>query len=178
MTRLRMLAAAAATVTTAALVLAAQTAQASTPGCTAGAYAGYCGTQVDQGKTPVVIDSSRRSAAYNNPVIGWTNSSSDPATDWVQLPYGGSAALGVMFIFAPGGVISNMCAADPGDFHVVLRTCNGSNWQRWIPGSGTIHTWTNRATHRWLTGGAVGNQLVTTPATGVPGIAQVWSFSH
>ena len=38
-----------------------------------------------------------------------------------------------MFVLAPGGVVSNMCASDPGNFHVVLRACNGSNWQRWIP---------------------------------------------
>jgi hypothetical protein len=160
------------------LTFAAQGAQASTPGCTGGAYTGYCGTQADQGKVVVVIDSSRQSTAYNNPVIGWTNSSSDPGTDWLQLPYDGNAALGVMFVFAPGGVVSNMCASDPGNSHVVLRTCNGSNWQRWIPSSGTIHSWTNRATHRILTGGAVGEQLVTTPTTSEPDIAQLWSFSH
>ena len=53
-------------------------------------------------------------------------------------------------------------AAEPltahGDSLVVLRPCNGSNWQRWIatPVSGQpgFQTWTNRATHKILQSGA------------------------
>jgi hypothetical protein len=44
-----LLAVIAAPVTTAALVLVAQGAQASTPACTTGAYVSYCGTQADNG---------------------------------------------------------------------------------------------------------------------------------
>src|SRR5690242_13075277 len=94
-------------------ILTASPALASTPGCTAGAYAGYCGTQADNAALVLVINARGRSAGYGNPVIGWTDSSSDPATDWFQLAYKGDPALGVMFEFAPGGTLTNMCASDP-----------------------------------------------------------------
>ncbi len=182
MNRIRMLLAAVAVpVTMAAVVLAAQGAQASTPGCTNGAYFGYCATQADHGSPVLVMDSRDQSAATNNPVIGWVDAASDPATDWFQLAYAGDPSLGVMFVFAPGGVITGMCAADPGDGRVVLRGCNGSNWQRWIAaqvGSTGYSTWTNRATHRILRSGGRGGQLVTvTPSAMIAGTQQ-WKFSN
>lgn len=182
MSRIRViLAALAVPVTVAALVLGAQGAQASTPGCTGGALAGFCATQVDNGSPALVILSNFQSAAYDNPIIGWYKSAapSDPATDWFQLAYADTPSLGVMFFFAPNGVISNMCMSDPGDGHVRLRVCNGSNWQRWIatavPG-GSFFTWTNRATGRILQSGPPGAQLVTvTPGTAISGNQQ-WQF--
>jgi hypothetical protein len=185
MTKIKVLLAAALPVTIAAVVLGAQGAQASTRGCTNGPLFAYCGTQSDHGSPVLVIDSARQSAALNNPVIGWYDSASDPATDWFQLPYGGIPSLvapgaGYMFFFAPRGVISQMCMSDPGDGHIVLRGCNGSNWQRWIlteiRGTG-YYTWTNRATHRILQAGPLGAQLVTvTPPATTTGTQQ-WHFS-
>ena len=87
---------------------------------------------------------------------------------------------GVMFFFAPNGVISNVCMSDPGDGHVRLRTCNGSNWQRWIPtqvGSSSFFTWTNRATHRILQSGSKGAQLVTVAQSSMISGNQQWKFS-
>jgi hypothetical protein len=173
-------AAASGAVAVAALVLVAQGAQASTPACTTGAYAGYCGVQANNASTDLVLDSSGQGIAANTKVIGWPNSTSDPGTDWVQLAYGGNAANGVMWIYAPNGVISNMCAADPGDNLVVLRPCNGSNWQRWdatpVSGQAGFQTWTNRATHKILQSGAKGAQLITvTPAMSSSGNQQ-WRF--
>jgi hypothetical protein len=130
------------------------TARASTPECTNGTYAGYCGTQADNGSPVLVMDVKGLNFNVGNPVIGWTNSSTDPATDWFQLPYKGDPALGVMFFATPTGVNLDLCVADPGNGRVVLRQCNGSNWQRWIAtqvGSTAFFTWTNRATHRILT---------------------------
>jgi hypothetical protein len=165
MTRIRvMLAAITLPVTVAAVLLAAQGARAATPRCTSGAYFGYCATQADNGSPVLVMDSAGQRTTTDNRVISWPDSTSDPATDWFQLPYGGDNSLGVMFVFAPNGRISNMCAADPGDGRVVLRGCNGSNWQRWMPaevGSTGFITWMNRATHRILQSGAKGSQLVT-----------------
>jgi hypothetical protein len=120
--------------------------------------------------SPPGIRSSRQGFNTNNRVIGWPNSASDPGTDWFQLPYAGNPALGVMFVYAPFGFIVSMCAADPGNVRVVLRECNGSNWQRWIAapvGSTGFFTWRNRATNRILQSGAKGAQLVTVtqPAT-------------
>lgn len=163
-----------------ALVLAAQGAQASTPACTVGAYAGYCGVQANNASTDLVMDSFGQGTATNNKVIGWPNSTSDAGTDWVQLAFGGNAANGVMWIFAPNGVISNMCAADPGDSLVVLRTCNGSNWQRWdatpVSGQAGFNTWTNRATHKILQSGAKGSQLITVTPPSTPSGNQQWRF--
>lgn len=79
-------------------------------------------------------------------------SASDPA-GLFQLDYAGDASLGIVVGFAPGGKISGMCASDPDDGHVVLRPCNGPDFQRWIAaqvGSTGYFTWTNRATHRIL----------------------------
>jgi hypothetical protein len=181
MTRIRvLLAAMAVPVTMAALVLTAQGAQASTPGCTNGAYFGYCGTQADKGSPVLVLDSAGHSTATDNHVIGWSNATSDPGTDWFQLAYAGDSSLGVMFVFAPNGVISGMCAADPGNSRVVLRACNGSNWQRWIPaqlGSTGYFTWTNRATHKILQSGAKGSQLVTVTPSATTSGNQQWKFS-
>src|SRR6266481_4951091 len=90
-------------------------ASASTPECTSGTYTGYCGTQANNGSPVLVMDNSN-----------------DPATDWVQLAFAGDNSLGVMFFWAPTGVNLDLCVADPGNGRVVLRICNGSNWQRWI----------------------------------------------
>lgn len=181
MTRIRvMLAAIAVPVTMASVVLAAQGAQASTPECTNGTYLGYCATQIDNGTPALVIDNSGQREAADNPVIGWTNSSTDPATDWFQLAYAGDNSLGVMFFWAPTGVNLNLCMADPGNGHVVLRVCNGSNWQRWIAtqvGSTAFFTWTNRATHRILQSGAKGAQLVTVTQSSMISGNQQWKFS-
>ncbi len=181
MTRIRvLLAAIAVPVTTAALVLAAQGAQASTPECTNGTYHGYCATQIDNGTPALVIDNSAQREAVDNPVIGWTDSSTDPATDWFQLAYAGDNSLGVMFFWAPTGVNLNLCMADPGNGHVVLRVCNGLDWQRWIAtqvGSTGFYTWTNRATHRILQSGAKGSQLVTVTPSATTSGNQQWKFS-
>jgi hypothetical protein len=174
------LAAAAVPVTVAALVLTGQGAQASTPECLNGTYLGYCATQVDNGTPALVIDNSGQREAVNNPVIGWTDSSTDPATDWFQLAFAGDPALGVMFFWAPTGINVNLCMADPGDGHVVLRQCNGSNFQRWIAtrvGSSSFFTWRNRATNRILQSGAKGAQLVTVAQTSMISGNQQWKFS-
>ena len=180
MIKIRMLAAgAAAAMTAAALVLAAQAAQASTPGCTSGTYTSYCGTQANDASTQLVLDSAGQGTGTNNKVIGWVNSTGDPGTDWVQLAFGGSAPLGMMWIYAPNGVISNMCASDPGNGLVVLRGCNGSDWQRWISTPTSVagfQTWTNRATHRILQSGALGAQLVTVTPPTTPTSSQAWKF--
>jgi hypothetical protein len=175
-----LLAAIAAPVTIAALVLGAQSAQASTPGCTAGTYTGYCGTQANNASTALVMSSNMQGIATNTKVIGWPNSTSDPGTDWVNLAFGGDPANGVMWIYAPNGIISNMCAADPGDSLVVLRQCNGSNWQRWIAtpvtGQAGFFTWTNRATHKILQSGNKGSQLITVTPPTTPSGNQQWKF--
>jgi hypothetical protein len=85
-----------------------------------------------------------------------------------------------MFFATPTGVNLDLCMADPGNGLVVLRECNGSNWQRWIAaqvGSTGFFTWTNRATHRILTAHAEGAQLTTSAPTATPAGTQQWKFS-
>lgn len=168
-------------VTAAALVLAASGAQASTTACTQGAFTGYCGTQANNAVPGLVLDSAGQGTATNNHVIGWSNSTTDPGTDWFQLAYAGNPALGMMWVFAPNGVISNMCASDPGNNLVVLRQCNGSNWQRWIstpdPDMAGFQRWTNRATHKILQSGGKGAQLTTVAPPNKAAPNQVWKFS-
>jgi hypothetical protein len=36
------------------------------------------------------------------------------------------------FVYTPNGHWSNLCVADPGTNKLVLRTCNGLQWQRFI----------------------------------------------
>jgi hypothetical protein len=169
----------AATAALGVLVLPATGASASTPGCTSGPWLGYCGTQVND--LALVIDSQGQSAAYGNPVIGWTDSTSDVATDFFQLAYAGDSSLGVMFQYAPGGVFSGMCLSDPGNLKIVLRPCNGSNFQRWTavavstpPGD---YAWYNRANNLYLTTHGKGGQLTDAAPAAPPSAAQEWKFS-
>ena len=117
MTRIRvLLAAIAVPVTIAALVVVAQGAQASTPECTNGTYNGYCATQIDNGSPVLAMDNSNQQQAVDNPVIGWTDSGSAPATDWFQLAYAGDNSLGVMFFWAPTGVNLNLSHGRSGEW--------------------------------------------------------------
>jgi len=162
------------------MLLSAGTAGASTPGCTTGYMYMYCGSQADEGPPVLVIDSLRQGRAYGNPVIGWPDSGTDPGTDWFQLTYGGgTSSAGIMFQFTPGGSFTSMCMSDPGNGLVVLRPCNGSNWQRWVPSLvGTSgYTMTNRATHRILQANGKGGQLTTVARPVTPGQNQLWKFS-
>jgi hypothetical protein len=85
-----------------AVLAFAGAASASTPGCTGGALHGYCGTQATDTTPALVMDSSGQRAAYGHPIVGWTDSTNDLATDFFQLAYAGDNTLGVMFMYAPG----------------------------------------------------------------------------
>jgi hypothetical protein len=104
---------------------------ASTPGCTKGAFAGYCGTQTDNETTPMSWDVFRQAAKVGQPLIAFTDSDTDPAVDFVAL-HPGTSSVGAakMFIYAPGGKVSNLCVSEPDQgAALVLRVCNGSAWQ-------------------------------------------------
>jgi hypothetical protein len=102
-------------------------ASAGTSGCLTGTYATYCGALTDQ-ESPVAlsVDAYRQGAVAGNKVIGYYNSDGDKATDFAVFSTPG----GVFIEYAPDGVASNLCLSEPyQDAGIVLRVCNGSDWQ-------------------------------------------------
>jgi hypothetical protein len=163
-----------------AFALIPASAQASTPACTNGAYFGYCATQVDNEAIPLVFDDFRQGTGFDNPVVGWKDSTADPATDFLQLDYAGEHSQGVMFIYAPDGVVSNLCASDIYPGQVLLRPCTGSLWQRWVAtqvGSSGFFTWKSKGSGRIIQSNGKGVTLTTVPAPKTPTPAQQWTFS-
>jgi hypothetical protein len=163
-----------------AFALVPASARASTPGCTNGAYFGYCATQVNALASPLAFDNFRQSTAFDNPIVGWTNSDTDPATDFFQLDYAGDPAQGVMFIWAPTGIPLDLCASDIYPGQVRLRPCTGSLWQRWVAtqvGSTGFYTWTSKGSGRIIQSNGRGNVLTTVPTPKTPTAAQEWKFS-
>lgn len=188
--RLIVSAAAVASISVAAL-LPALRASASTSGCTSGTYAGYCGTQSDAEAVRLSFDVRQQGAFVNNLVIAYPNSATDPAADFLQLAYRGNIALGTFFEYAPGGIASNLCMSDPGGGYpsnpggpngIVLRTCNGSGFQRWVaahvPGD-HFQTWKNLATGKIIRSNGRGRQLTDVPMPNppVPANYETWEFA-
>jgi len=143
----RLLAPAAVTAFTAVSILASSlSANATTVACQNG-FGDQCSTfggQNVQSPTPhdVFWDVRGGGAFANNLVIGFgADSPADKATDIVKvlhigvvpgLPASTSTTKSYSFVYAPNGWWSNMCVSDPGNHLVVLRTCNGKQWQRFI----------------------------------------------
>jgi len=161
-------------------------ASATTAACRSGPYAGLCGTMVDHQNFPLAFDSLGQSAANNTPIIGFPNLNGDAGSDFVVLSYPG---LGVVFIFAPNGEITNKCISNPaggyirnpgGPFGLVLRPCNGSVFQRFIKRSVGYHRniLISLADHRIIHSNGEGASLtvVRRPAL-LPG-KDVWSFAR
>jgi hypothetical protein len=136
-------------------VAAATAAAANTTGCLA-QTPDYCGSQLlDQGGHSYALDVYQQKAAYNQPVVIWNKSDTDPAQDWdVRAPQnlsyydtipnpGNNDGSWKTFEYAPGGHDSGYCMAMPNDASngkdgpvsgqaVVLRPCNSSPWQVFI----------------------------------------------
>lgn len=127
------------------VVLAAPGAGATTDSCQA-QFGAQCGTFAGQDAAaaphPVFWDDRAGLTTVGNPVTGYgANSAQDKATDWVKVEHRGivpslgasnAATISYSFVFAPGGVWSNRCAADAGGHTITIRVCNGLQWQRFI----------------------------------------------
>jgi hypothetical protein len=162
-------------------------ASATTNACRTGAYVGLCGTMVDHENFALAFDAKSQSAASNTPIIGYPNLNGDAGTDFVVLPYSGGPS--VMFIFAPYGLITNMCIANPsggysgnpgGPFGLVLRACNGSVFQRFSErtvGSDTV-VLTSLADGRIVQSNGQGASLTVVPPPATLTGANVWSFTR
>ncbi|MGH3189995.1 MAG: hypothetical protein ACRDOL_22570 [Streptosporangiaceae bacterium] len=138
--------AAAVAIAASAAAYAAIPAGASTPGCTQGVYAGYCGTQVSAEAVPLAWDVYRTLAKAGNKIIAYPDNAGDEATDFIWLRYqDGSSDIAE---YAPQGVASNLCVTEPGKGDgLVLEACTGdSNQQFTSAEEDTGYTWTVKAT--------------------------------
>lgn len=167
-------------------VLAAGNANASTSGCTGGVYAGYCSTQTDGEAAPLSFDVYQQKAAVGNKIIGYVNADTDKATDFFTFAYGLSGTNEKVFEYAPNGVASNLCISEPSKgAGLVLRTCNGSKWQRFTANTVTkgtdttpeTDTWVNTATNDVVTANGPAKQITgAVPLDGPVPATQSWKF--
>lgn len=165
-TRNKMLAFAGMTAAAVSIALASP-AHASTPGCSS--LGPSCGDNVNVFGNG--WDVRGQAAVYNNPIIAYTNRTTDPATDFVRT---GNVPSGPFrYEYAPKGHLSGWCVADPGGGGgvpssnpdgLVLRACNTGNFQKFKPGAansvgtqlvnvGTGKAVTTNGTGKQLTGG-------------------------
>jgi endoglucanase len=108
-----------------------RTALASTSACTLGTWSGYCGTQTDAEATALSWDVYQQHAQAGNKVIGWRDEDGDRATDFAEVPFGGPGGKTALFVYSPGGVMTDLCISEPySGAGLVLRWCNGSTYQQ------------------------------------------------
>lgn len=132
---------------TAALAVVAMPAHASTPGCTD--LGQSCGDNTNQFGNG--WDVFQQHPAWNQPLVSWPNTATDPATDFARQTI---AFHTYRYQYAPNGHNTDLCAAEvaatPFD-KILLRTCNTGPWDEFRVG----------------TAGPGGNQLLNL-ATGKP----------
>lgn len=102
----------------------------------------FKGTDVAGAPNTVYWDVKHGTVAAGTPVIGYiANSSSDRATDIAKVKHTGVVpglaisnvdTISYSFVYAPNGQWSNLCVADTGTHLLVLRVCNGSQYQRFL----------------------------------------------
>jgi hypothetical protein len=138
--------------TAAALLTGGTAAHATTADCRA-ALGNQCGTfqGQDAHATTVYWDVRGKTAAVGAPVIGYSaDSTADAATDFTKVQHVGHVngvglsdenTVSYSFVYTPGGHWSNLCVADLNDGSgLVLRTCNGLQWQRFFADRGAMTT--------------------------------------
>jgi hypothetical protein len=117
-------------------------------------------------------------------IAGWTATKADPATHFIRLP--GTVPGAYKFEYAPNGVATGLCVADPGGGWasdplpdgLILTASNNGPWQQFIPQSnGTLK---NVATGLIVSPNGSGAQLRgTAAATSWGGSAYTWTdYAH
>lgn len=154
MFKLKALAPLAAGVGVAAVVALAPAAHATTGSC-ASIIGPHCGTfqgtdlEPTTPATPVFWNVKGGSATVGAMVIGYANrNSGDAASDITRVYHtgalpdgrGNETTISYSFVYSPGGKWSNLCVADPGTHVLVLRPCNGLQWQRFIVAPANVGT--------------------------------------
>ncbi|HEY0717066.1 MAG TPA: hypothetical protein VGD68_05580 [Streptosporangiaceae bacterium] len=165
-------------------------APASTARCTGGSLQPQCGDFVNQSGNGWAV--FRQRLQPNTPVIAYPDFSagqqitSDPATDFYVFTPAWVARQNRSFEYAPGGILSGLCLADPDNPNLVkphglvLRWCNGSSFQQWqaSEGNGSAHSvlWRNVASRGWIQPDGTGQQLTASWSAGpVPGAYWAWN---
>lgn len=156
-------------------VAVAGPARASTPGCTGGVYAGYCGTQTDGEPVALSFDVYQQHAKAGNKIIGYPDSSGDRAVDFFTFAYDGGKAK--IFEYAPDGVASNLCITEPAAHTgLVLAVCSGSAHEQFTATEVTGgYTWTDDATGDLVSATGLRGQLAGVTAPGTLTAADVWT---
>jgi hypothetical protein len=175
----------------------ASNASASTPSCVKD---GFCGT-LQHSPDGNVLDVWHQLSRPNTPVIAFQNAGNDKATDIVarQPAFGPMAGLSgpggpvKSFEYSPNDVGSNLCFSDPGPGygavdHIVLRPCNNSRWQVFVPyqdpKTGQF-SWRNAATNQFVAFNGYRQEItsvkdgaVGTPGNNVPSFdsTQLWAW--
>jgi|SRR5579872_372721 len=157
-------------------------AKASTPGCTTGAWAGYCGTQTDAESPAMSWDVYKQRAAVGNKLIAWPDSDTDRAVDFVAVKPGtNSDGNAKFFVYAPDGQVTNLCVSEPSPrAGLVLAQCNGSAFQVFtaVPIAGTdLFEWVNKASGDVVAAVGIRSQLTGEAPPSTPGPGVEWSFT-
>ena len=138
---------------------------------------GYCSSQEFQAPANLVFAVKNGTAKQNQPVIAWTYSSSNSRLDFDARNVSGlngSGGPAKTFQYAPNGQRSGYCIGDISNAagqKLVLRHCNGSGWQDFIPTyvDGNYVVWVNANSGKAITDpgyGGAGTQLTATWVSG------------
>lgn len=143
-------------------IAAAATASASTPACQA-ADAGNCGSQVNAFGNAFTVTGKVQVGA---PVVSEPDSAISGRSDFISAQTTADNDERT-FNLAIKGIASGLCASEPtGSFHLVLRACNNSRFQRFV-GVDTRNTagtqWTNVASGDRIQGAGDGNAFSVVP---------------
>ena len=139
---------------------------------------GYCSSQVFEAPANLAFAVKNGTARKNQPVIALTYSTSDSRLDFDARNISGLWGTGgpaKTFQYAPHGQRSGYCIGDISDAagqKLVLRHCNGSGWQDFIPAAspdGVGVVWVNANSGKAITDpgyGVAGTQLTATWVSG------------
>lgn len=149
--------------------------------------AGFCSSQEFEAPANLAFAVLGGVAKRNQPVIAWTYSKSDSRLDFDARNISGLSGSGgpaKTFQYAPNGQRSGYCIGDissKAGQKLVLRHCNGSGWQDFIPESspdGFGVVWVNANSGMAITDpgfGGEGTQLVATYVNGADNQNVEWA---
>jgi hypothetical protein len=174
----------AAIVTGGALALVpmlASSAGASTTGCAAGggAFAGYCGTQVNNNS--VAMNVKGNGAKWGTPIVGYTSHVATPGSDFTWIEQGNGSGLKEA-IYTPNGTFPTqsgqlLCLSQPSTTvgtGYALRFCNLSGYQGFSYSGGQ---WVNEASGQAISQSTTASNALVSVTAGSPTAESTWTFT-